>query len=202
MPWTPEDGNTLTAAHVDQYAIEETTMKLWHEFLSGWFNGLPHLVGYREGDPLLKTFPAMDHFTAMQMPMAQNLDGFSIGVVHVGDSAPRRRSSFEGVKISYLNIGWTFFLRASVKTRTDGQNSAGLVRLGADLLHAILTLERTTSPLRARGLHRLRCAPARLISSGEYAMRSMHVRALLIFTHDFNDVELTTDDYEVMEVVE
>jgi len=45
--WSPESGNELLSASVDVLRTEETSFKLWAEYLAGYFDGAEHGTGPR-----------------------------------------------------------------------------------------------------------------------------------------------------------
>jgi hypothetical protein len=170
MAWTPESTAPL-GADIDVSAVEESSMKLWQEFLAGYFNGAVHFqMPYPQ---------ASLSFQQAQLP--QPLDGLNLHVVGSTTGKPRIFPMPRGLT-AFQRINWTFFLRASVKAgRADGHNSESLVRWGADALYHVLMSDGQLFPLYRAGILQIRPSPSRPVASLEYAMRSLDCGGTLCF---------------------
>ena len=182
MPiWTPEDGNTLLAPPVTFYAIESAPMKLWHEWLSGWFNGEEHTLCTVDGMAQSTVFPQVQSIAIQNAAVGQELGGLGFGIVQLTQPTTMHRTMTGGTRNIQLRLGWRFYIRAKVATRTvGGENSESLSRKASELLWALLLMEENHGPLKAKGLHNIKSQPAALLTSSEWATRTMIVNATVM----------------------
>lgn len=169
MPWSPEDSQGLSGA-LDSNALEETSCKLWLEFLKGYFDGAYHgLIAY----PIAQ-------IAFQQRAFTQEIEGVGIRIVGnvPGGTKPRRFGDGEWTLDNPAS--WTFLIVAKVtKPRTDGQNSDSLCRITSDLLYALTTKFERLTPLNRVGVQKIRAKPPVLAQSADYAARKMMVSATL-----------------------
>jgi hypothetical protein len=198
MPnWTPESNFDLVAPAVSVDYLEENAMRLWHEFLRGWFNGASHVIGLDDaGAETSRTFPLAADLKFQQMKLKQPLAGLGIQVLQISAGNTRRmRMPGTGLLGCYNQTLWRFQLRAALKNDSGGRTGIYLVRQAADLLYNLLVLDRLTAPLHAKGIHHIDPQPPVLIANAMYAMRAINCRATLIFPADYGNV--TAVDYGV-----
>lgn len=180
-PWTPEDGNTLVAPPVTFYAIESAPVKIWHEWLSGWFNGEEHTLCTVDGTPQSTVFPQVQNIAIQNAIVGQELGGLGFGIVQLTQPTTMHRVLTGATKNIQLRLGWRFFIRAKVATRAvAGENSESLCRKASELLWALILMEENHGPLKAKGFHNVRAQPAQLVTVSEWATRTMIVNATVI----------------------
>jgi len=200
MPWTPESDQSLTSGPLSSAALEETSMRMWHEFLTGYFDGGSHVVGTdAETEAEIEmVFPSAS-LGFQQAKMKQPLDGLGIQIVSLNEGKTRRFHRAGSVWCHNKTV-WKFLLRAEVKNPADGRGAESLVRKGADLLYALLLIEPLAWPLHENGMHNVRPQPPVMVGSPQYHMRSMNVSATLIFPASIVQpvVDLDDDDSETV----
>lgn len=179
MSFTAPSTGSLDA-EMSLLTFEESSSKLWNQWLKAWFNGSAKVFRTVGGSNQSVTFPSAS-VVFQQQAISQPLDGLNIGVVLL--TQPRvmhRRMTRLGAKWTQFRCSWQFYIRAKVNSTTGaGENSESLARKGSDLLFALLTIEENHEPLRVKGMTNIRAEPARLIVSPEYSMRAIAVNATI-----------------------
>lgn len=158
---------------VNAQAIEASVMNLWHEFLSGFFNGQPHVIGAAAEAVV---FPVADLLFQQSAP-PQPMSNPAITLVWC-DGAPRRRRCWEMTggrrqEMFYQGVYWNFWIRAS------GTNSRRACRQVSDLLYALLCNSAATHPLAQRGIQRILPQTPRVVQETDYALRLITAGATL-----------------------
>lgn len=166
MPnWSPEGPQGLSGA-LDVNALEETSCKMWAEFLGGYFDGGQHgLIAYPQCA-----------FAFQQRPFPQELNGVGIRIVGnvPGGTRPRRHGDEQWTLDNPAT--WTFIVCAKVTTaRPDGQNSDSLCRITSDLLYALMLKWELLKPVLRTGLQKIRVKPPVLAASAEYSARKLQI---------------------------
>lgn len=179
----------LTSSTLSVLDLEGTALKLWHEFLTGYFDGGSHAVG----TSVAQNFPTASILFQQAAPN-QPADGISIALAWVNPAAARscyEPSPVAGQPMRWQHTAWTrfhFFVRAS-GALPDSANAKWWAARTASLLYALLANVRATRPLAERGIHHLRAGSPQLLSEGHespggaaarlYAMRLVTCRAQL-----------------------
>jgi hypothetical protein len=166
--------------------IEETTLALFAEWLSQWFDGQPHEISsdYRESPPKPIVFPQAElryGVSQLSQPLGDKL-GISMVWMQYG---PKRQSwisataDADGVR-SWREITiqatWHFFVRAGTSGTVTGEER---VMLGASLLHHLLENPLAWGPLAEKGVHHLRPNHPTQISQADYATRLVSCRGTI-----------------------
>ena len=178
-PWTPEDGDALVAPPVTFYAIESAPMKIWHEWLTGWFNGEEHTLCTVDGEEQTVVFPEVQNIAIQNAIVGQELGGLGFGIIQVAQPTVMHRVVTKATRNIQLRLQWRFYIRAKVATRAvAGENSESLCRKASELLYALILLEENHRPLVSKGFHNIRANPAQLLPSQPmWATRTMMVSA-------------------------
>ncbi len=149
----------LNAAAVDALALEESVMKLFEEWLRGFFDGGTHVIGAAGS----KKFPqAQLRFQQSALPQPLS----TVGITAVWVAAAHVRKYWEGgQQISLDHASWMFLVR------TDANSAAGNAdlqcRTASDLLYAILANSAATRGLGQKGINKICPTPAQLLSDGK-----------------------------------
>jgi hypothetical protein len=180
-PWTPEDGNTLVAPPVTFYAIESAPVKIWHEWLSGWFNGEEHTLCTVDGVDQTVVFPEASQIAVNNAVLSQPIDGLGIGIFQMAQPVTMHRVLTRATKNIQLRLSWRFYIRAKVNKRSaGGENSESLCRKAAELFWALILMEENHGPIKAKGLFNVRAQPTQILSAAEWATRTTVVSATVI----------------------
>lgn len=179
MPtWTPESNFGLSN-WMSPIQFEESFMSLWHEFLSGWFNGQTH-----EMEPGVEIdFPTAT-IKCQQTAQPQPLDGLSISVIQHFDDKLRvlwNQEDSSVLRQANFKARADLIVRAQTKQDAAGQNAEYLVRRGSDLLHGILIHKALVVPLSRQGIQNIRPRPPRLVQDRDYKARIIRVNMTLSF---------------------
>jgi hypothetical protein len=164
--WNPDTGAPLTAEPIKVTAVEETSFKLWHEFLTGWFDGGSHMLR-----GAYVTIPKVDTLSFQEAPI-EPADGLYLQVTMERPGAVQKRLRPDGAWWVTERAKVNFWFRAKVKTaRSDGHNSRSLVRWGSDTLTAILDSNLLVAALNAKGMTAFCPQPTILVGGVIMAMR-------------------------------
>jgi hypothetical protein len=166
MPnWSPEGPQGLSGA-LDPNALEETSSKLWIEFLCGYFDGGQHgLIGYPQASLVFQ-----------QNAWPQPLNGVAIRMVGNIPSATKPQRDGAGNWVLDQPMSWTAIVAAKVTTaRPDGQNSESLCRITSDLLYALFSKYDRLMPMARANLMRLAAKPPVLAPSVEFSSRKIMI---------------------------
>lgn len=145
-------------------------MRLWSEFLKGWFDGNAHDIRTN----LSQKVPKAESITFQGSAISKG-EGLTIHVTYDSAAVKPVRRFWSGEKWMFTEKARiNFWIRAKVKdARGDGHNSQSLVRWGGDSLFAILSGINTTTALQRRGMSTFRPNRPAVISGGVYAMRQL-----------------------------
>jgi hypothetical protein len=169
---------SLSAAPVSEFKLEETISLLFNEWLTGYFDGGSHAVGYNSPTP----FPtAAILFQQAEVP--QPLNGVAISLVWLTRAKPRLYwDAVNGKRqqLALVDLGWLFIVRAQLAEAGQG-NAKKFAQNTSDLLFAILQNNNSAKPLAEKGIHHLRPETPQIMSEGTgakqgdpaYAMRSV-----------------------------
>lgn len=179
--WTPESNAILPTLSLSGIGYEESLMKLWQEFLAGWFSDSSHELQ----EDVDVRFPAAT-LAFQEMESKTGLEGLGISVVLPNNDMTRPVWEDSEPDKSHRHLrNWLrmeFIIRAVVKAkRDDGQNSKSLCRLGSDLLYSLLLNKPKLMPLNRAGVLAIRPRPPRWITSGDYPTRGLSCRMQLHF---------------------
>lgn len=178
MPFSPESGSI--SASMSLLTFEESAHKILQEWISGWFSGSSHVIRQVDSADQTVAFPAAS-IAFQQAALVQELNGLGFGIVLVAPPRVMHQRMFRGSVRKQFRVSWMIYVRAKVnQTSAAGKNSEYLCRQGADLLFALLTIEKNHAPLKAAGITNLRTEPAQLVTSTDYAMRRMMLSATVI----------------------
>jgi hypothetical protein len=163
----------LSSPAVSLSAVEATSLALWNEFLTGYFDGGTHAVN---GAAL--AFPAASIAFQHNAPQKEGL------VIHQTVLNPGKVREFSGFgtsRTSRSRFSWTFWIKCLLKTPVEGHTSESLCQLGSDRLFAILQDISSSAPLAQKGITALRPSLARIVSANEWSVRQIDVRSILLF---------------------
>lgn len=158
---------------VTYLTLEEAPQKLWHEWLSGLFDGEAHMIGPSGTDAV--TFPEAS-LSFDQAALAQPLNGLNILVLQQTLSGDCYLSE-KGKDVSN-EMRWSFFVRAASTPGGLG-NPEYQCRQAAQLLRACLLNSHATRGLAEKGIHELEVSEADPIESSHYQLRRIRVRGIL-----------------------
>ena len=145
MPWIPEAGLPLTAT-LNGNAVEAATMRLWREYLAGYFDGNAH--GGRQ-------FPVAAEFVCGAGK--PNKEGLTLQIVSGGQSRRPSHRWQDGDHLTVAPASWTMVVRGRVLSpRADLHNSESLCRWGADALYSLLGDPEAVRPLGWSGIPEIR----------------------------------------------
>jgi hypothetical protein len=158
----------MNAGPVNVMALETSVLRLWAEFLAGFFDGAEHQVGDGGAVP----FPRVA-VRFQQAPLPQPLNGAVITVTWLSPGKTERRwgvAQGQRTKVAATDVTWLFWVRAKVVSSGSG-NSVNLAQEVAEKLYGLLANERAIGPLAQRGIQRVRPETPYLVSDAEYALR-------------------------------
>lgn len=162
MPWTwnPDSGLPLTSGSVSVTGVEATSSKLWGEFISGWLDGGTHTLFAAS-----TKMPALTGLIFNDGKFPESMDGLYLQISTEMQSSLKKRLWTADKWMITEHARVVFRFRSLIKTgRSDGHNSASLVRWGSDSLFAILQAIDPVAPLLRKGMGIFR--PSRPILSG------------------------------------
>jgi hypothetical protein len=181
MPWEPEDGDTLVAPPVTFYAIESAPVKIWHEWITGWFNGEEHTLCTVGGTEQSVVFPEVQQVAINNTVLQQPVNGLAIGILQMAQPVVMHRVLTRATRNIQMRMAWRFYIRAKVATRSaGGENSESLCRKASELFWALMVMEENHTPLKNKGLFNVRAQPTQLLSASEWATRTTVVSATVI----------------------
>lgn len=161
----------LNSPAVTSLTLESAPQKLWHEWLSSYFDGGSHPIGGEGSIAFPRATIAFD-----QGDLPQPLSGVGITVV---SETMRQRLYLDGTgRRAFDEVLWTFYVRAKVGATGDG-NSRYQTRKAAELLRAILQNDACTLDLARKGINRLRIRKAGPAPSADYPLRLVRVSGQL-----------------------
>ena len=186
MSWNPESGDPLTSSVISMTGVEATSMELWAEFLSGYFDGNLHMLrgAYIQFPTAVKIHFQEDNITVKQ----DSMDGLYIGITQERPAKAQKRLFPGDIWRMTERVRLNFWFRARVKTPQGGQNGHSLVRWGSDTLYAILSSNLLSAPLSRKGMTSFCSNPPTLISGGVISMRQISLSVTYTY-----DVEETVD---------
>jgi hypothetical protein len=162
----------MNAGPVNVTALETSVLRLWAEFLAGFFDGEDHPVG----SGAAVRFPRVT-LRFQQAPLPQPLDGAVITMTWLSPGKTERRwglptgqAAGQPIKVAATDVTWLFWVRAKVVSSGSG-NSVNLAQEVADKLYGLLANEKAVGPLAQKGIQRLRPETPYLVSDAEYALR-------------------------------
>lgn len=163
---------SLSKPAINYLEMEKSVLALWHEFLSGYFDGAAHTLG----DSGSVMFPnAALRFQQSEQPQPQ--DGVGITGVFAGnsnvrrywdlsDQSPRKRQEWAVIRAQMI-----FQVRAS-GVMSDAAKPAAHCQFAADRLFALLANGAATRVLGEKGVHHLRPRPPEPVKDSElHALR-------------------------------
>ena len=151
-------------------------MTLWNKFLAYYFDGQGHTM--RPGDVTQVTFPLA---TIVHQRANHAKSGLFIHLVAVKMGKPRMLHKTATVRRCHSKVTWTFFVKSLVTTEQNGHNSESLCRLAADRLFLLLSDPVQIKPLALNGVLSVRPSFPEIVTSDDWATRSMEVKALISF---------------------
>lgn len=135
----------MNSAAITYLTLDEGPQRLWHEFLTGYFNGGSHTL---DGQPV--SFPAAA-LSFDQAPLNAPLDGVAIAVI--AETTGHRVFLNETKQYAFDEVAWTFYIRADPGPNQAGAgNAKHQCRRAAQLLRGLLQSRSLTSPLDEKGL--------------------------------------------------
>jgi hypothetical protein len=157
----------LNAAAISALEIESSTLKLFNEFLQGFFDGASHAVGYHA--PV--AFPLAE-LRFQQSAHTAPLNGVGIAMVWVTGALPKYHWEMvtgQRQQMALMRAHWMFFVRAQL-VETGSGNAKAVVQNAAERLFGLLSNSAAVKPLGQKGIHRLRPSAPQLISEGNGAV--------------------------------
>lgn len=178
----------LSSNPVSELEIETSSLLLFFEWLTGFYDGTPHTVGLNAAVP----FPSLKakDWTAdkptwnirfQQSHLDQPLDGLGMTVVWSAPSIARVEwEEVNGVtqQVAYTKVLLMFWVRCAVPASVAG-NATLQVRDCSEKLFALLQNPAATRGLKQKGIHRLRPGTPQAITETNYAVRCVTCRATL-----------------------
>lgn len=165
----------LNVPAVTAFTLESGPPKIWHAWLSSYFDGGAHPVGLTSG-----VFPrAALAFDQGRLP--QPLSG--VGITVVQETVRERCSLTEDGKRAINEMRWTFYVRAQISQGGDG-NSAYQARHAAELLRALLQNDTARKPIAEKGILNVRIERARVEPAVEFATRMIVTRGQLEYVNE------------------
>ncbi len=180
MSWNPDSGDPLSNPAINELSVEASAMKLWAEFLGGWFDGQQHMLR-----GALVDIPQVNGLTFQEM-MLDGKDGLYLQVTTDQQASQKTRLWIDERWMVQEYVKINFWFRALVKSaRTDGHNSISLVRWGADTLSSILSSKLLVAPLGRKGMTRFRPQPHKIVTGSTCAMR--HLPMSICYTYSLEE---------------
>lgn len=159
----------MNSPAITKLTLEEAPQRLWHEWLSGYFDGGTHPVG---GSGV--AFPTAE-LAFEQSALSQPLS--SVGITVVGDAAFGKRYGAAQGEIAWDEVTWTFYIRAAETNTVAGQGNAKYrARQATQLLRGLIEDDEAVRPLGQKGIHHLRVIGSNTVPGTDYAVRSLRVR--------------------------
>ena len=180
-----DTASELTASALDSMSVEQGAMALWHEFLGGYFSGSIHTVEGVEIDFPLAAIKCQE--TQFASAGAADLH-LAIHVLWLKSGAVRRflePDDYFGMRGAYQDATWTFHFRAKGQNQGDG-GPRYLVRRLADLAFGLLQKQAVVVYLGRKGIRRIRPQSPVLVSDDRMHLRSMIVKARLVYDAEAN----------------
>lgn len=164
---------------LNELNLESGTKALFHEFLSGWFDGASHTLG-----GIVRTWPkarlVFDQ-TAHQQPMDDKDVSTAKVEIHLVSLNPGESSQHwdgaPGEKLSQARVPFHFWVKA--KTAGGGAESKALAQDAAELLSGLLNNNGATYDLALKGIRALSARKAEPIRSEDWYVYQITARARL-----------------------
>lgn len=182
MPFDPDDLTpSIDAAAVNVAdGIEYSMWMIWHEFITGWFDGASHAI---DDAPTNKTFPLAD-FGVQQLPIPEDMNG-----LHIHGLLMRRqpcgRKSIGGKDRAYDNMNIRLWVRCR-NTDKDGSTADREVVTASDLLWQVINKRVLSAPLNEKGIVNPRATYPNLVGDADYKTRMIAVNFRLWYDVDFS----------------
>lgn len=163
----------MNAPAVTSLNLDEGPQRLWHEWLSGYFDGAVHSVS-----GVSVSFPdAVVGFDVTDI--GQPLSG--VGIVVVAESEESDGYLAEEGRLEFVDVAWLFYVRAGIPL--PGQPIARhTCRHAAQLLRGLLLDDAALLPLAQKGLMHLRPARAQPLPITDQPVRLLRVTGQLHIT--------------------
>lgn len=170
---------TLTKPAVSELAVCGSTLDLFCEFLTGYFDGAAHAVGANV--PVI--FPKAE-LLFQQAPITQPSDKApgavrdTLAITLVWNDPVKKWRAWETVdnerqEIMQAAASFNFWIRAT------GTNAKAQGKLAADRLAALLDNSGATRALGQQGILRVRAGEPRAVASGEFTLYLLTATAQL-----------------------
>lgn len=161
--WTPDIEELLLSNSVVAARIEESTTKIWAEFLKGYFDGETHLG---------ITYPkAVGVFFGQAKPQ-QELNGMCLHIIGVLDQAHNIRRFGDGKYTIWDGLKWEVFVKAAFQgANADGLTADGASQRASDALYGLLSRFNALRPINRAGIYMIRPTPPKLVPSTAYYVR-------------------------------
>jgi hypothetical protein len=166
----------MNSPAVTSLTLESAPQKLWHEWLSGYFDGAEHGIG---GDGS-GVFPSVssDRIVFDQGALPQPLSG--VGITVLAETIRSRMSLTVDGRHAIDDVEWTFYIRAQVSQAASGKGNAKYqARAAHDLLRALIEHDSCTVALAQKGITALRVRGSGAPQSTDFALRRLTVRGQL-----------------------
>ena len=167
--------SALTKPPVSELEIESTSLDLFQEFLSNYFDGGSHAIGQNAAIVFPKAALRFQQ-TALPQPLDGNSEAQGLAITAIWMSPGRVNRCFEAASNSKrqeratTRSTWLFWIRAQAQN-SGGGNSSRLCQQAAEKLFALLQNSAETKPLAGKGIHHLRPSPPQIIQDSDYAVR-------------------------------
>lgn len=181
MPFDPDaptpaiDANAVNV--VD--GIEYSMWMIWHEWITGWFDGSSHAI---DDVPNNKTFP-LAAFSVQQMKIGDDFTGINIHAAVIRRQ-PCGRKSIGGKDRAHDNMNIRFWIRARHTAKDDNTADAMVVE-ASDLLWQIINKRKFADPLNAKGIVNPRAGYPLVAGDTDYKTRMISVDFRLWYDVDF-----------------
>ena len=169
----------LAKPAVNELAVCGSTLDLFCEFLTRYFDGQPLAVGanapvaFPKAELLFQQAPVTQ---PSDKAAGQSLD--TLAVTLVWNDPTRRWKAFENIggqrqEVVQAQVSFNFWVRAT------GTNARAQGKLAADRLHGLLDNAGETRALGQKGVLRVRAAEPRVVANGDFVLYLVTVAAQL-----------------------
>jgi len=168
----------LSSNPISELTIESASKKLWHEYLSFWFDGASHVVGTNPAVVFPKALIVFD-----QGPIKQPMDTGTANEARVEIRVvcqPGRERTWEhdGGRMARSDVVWNFWIKGKPVDAGDGRS---LVQRTAELLKAILTNPSCAVDLARAGIQHLRARKPSIVPGTDWNQQFVSASGQLIY---------------------
>lgn len=160
----------MNSPAITALTLDEAPQRLWHEWLTSYFDGAVHTV-LGSGVSFPRATVGFD-----VADIGQPLSGVGIVVVTEAESSDAYLS--ESGKTVHADCQWLIYVRGGAPGPGDG-NSRHLCRRAAQLVRGLILDDSATAPLAQKGLMNLEPAREQVLPVNDNPVRLLRVRGKL-----------------------